>query len=106
MVTKNLNKRKSDEVEVRHIWSQMVKVLDKIVIGIIVVGFAFLISFFFNNYTGAAIGLVLIGSGITLKCVVDMKKQSKALWYMWIGILVIVLFLLGLEYVIPKISFG
>ncbi len=84
----------------------MVSTLDKIVIGIAVVGFAFLISFFANNYTGAAIGLVMIGAAITLKVMVDNGRPSKALWYMWIAILVIVLFLLGLGSVIPKIKFG
>lgn len=100
---KELNSKEDTSLE--ELWKDIMKNTDKIVIGILLVGFVFLSSFFFNNYTGASIGLVLIGGAITLK-MLDMKIRSKAIWYMWIAILVVVLFLLGLGSVIPKINFG
>ena len=84
----------------------MVKALDKIVIGIIIIALPFIFAFFWKNYTATAIGLTLIGLAVTLKIMIDSKKQSKALWYMWIAIIIINAILLGIEYIIPKISFN
>lgn len=84
----------------------MVKTLDWIVIGIIVISLPFLFAFFFQNYTATAIGLTLIGGAITLKVMIDMRRYSKALWYMWIAIIIINAVLLGIQYILPKISFN
>ena len=88
------------------IYSIMAKFSDWITLILVITGLIFLATLFLHNYTAAAIGLLLIGGAITLKVMLDSKRQSKALWYMWIAICVIIAVLLGIQYIIPKISFG
>ncbi len=80
------------------------KTTDKIVIGIISISLPFLFALFFSNYTATSIGIVILGAGITIKFF-DTGSRSKAIWYMWIAIILIVCVLLGIQYVIPNIKF-
>ena len=85
---------------------KMVKNSDKIVIGIILIALPFLFAFFWNNFTASAIGVTMIGVAATLKIMIDGKRQSKAIWYMWIALIIIDTFLLGIEYILPKLTFN
>ena len=83
----------------------MVKASDWIVIGLVILSLPFIAAVFFQNFTATSIGLVILGGGITIK-MFDMKIRSKAIAYMWIAIILIISVLLGIQYIIPKISFS
>jgi hypothetical protein len=76
------------------------------IIVIILIGIAlpFLYSFFLGNFTAAAIGIVLIGAAINI-VMFDQDVESRSILYMWIAIIIITAVLLGLQSLLPKISF-
>jgi len=78
---------------------------NKLSIGVGLISLPFLLSFFWDNFTGTAIGLTILGGAMTIK-LFDLKVKSKAIWYMWIAIIIVIAFLLGMGYIIPKITFS
>lgn len=102
----NNNEDLKRKMELVSLYKKMVKTSDYFVGILIIIGIIFSFALFFNNYTAVAIGLVFIGIGATIKIMINMKQHSKAIWYMWIAIIILVLFLLGLGEYIPKIKLG
>lgn len=93
--------------EISLIKKRMVKFTDWAVGILGVIGLLFIFTIFLNNYTATAIGLFLIGCAITLKLFTLKKRPSpKTILYIWIVIIILIAVLLGIQYVIPKISFG
>ena len=93
-------------IDLKKIYKRMVKALDWIVIIIIFLSMPFLIAIFFNNYTATAIGIVILGLGVTIK-LFDLKRvHTKVYIIIWTTIIIIISVLLGIQYLIPKINFG
>lgn len=80
------------------------KPLYKIVIIILLIATPFLAAFFWRNYTAAAIGVVFVGIAGNI-LMYDLEAKSRSMIYMWVAIIFIVAVLLGIEYILPSISF-
>ncbi len=91
--------------ELEELYGEIMKQVYWIVLGIIALSTPFLYSFFVGNYTATAIGVVLIGIACQI-LMFDMKAKSKSMVWMWVAIIIVVSVLLGVEYLIPKISFS
>ena len=78
---------------------------DKVAWVLLILGIVFIGALFYENFTATAIGLVMLGCGVSL-LLYDKKTKSKATWYIWLAIIIIILFLLGYGDAIPKLSFG
>lgn len=100
-----MGKQEEDLNNINVLVEEIMNNADKITISVAIISLPFLLSFFWKNYTGTAIGLTILGSAITIK-LYDLKIRSKAIWCMWIAIIVINCVLLGIEYILPKISFN
>lgn len=92
--------------DLKRIYNRMVKSLDWIVIIIIILSIPFLLTIFFKNYVATAIGLIILGFGVTIK-LFDLKKvPTKVYVIIWSTIIIIISVLLGIQYLIPKINFS
>jgi hypothetical protein len=80
------------------------KSLHWIVIILFLIASPFLAAFFWENYTAAAIGVVFVGIAGNI-IMYDLGAKSRSMVYMWIAIILIIAVLLGIEYILPKISF-